>query len=494
MDDYGIYTAADANFFPGVVVQINALRLHGYLGPLAVIDTGLEPWMRDYLRGRGAIIIATDFFRRLRFTDVLSDELVGMRGWSFKAFGITEARLFRCFTYLDADYVPLCDMRRELFDRVRRGEFLCTEDGANTWDERHAEAVGVPPGRYTNVNAGFFSASLDHHGAVIEEWRNLMTRRKPFDLWYGDQGALNAILDKYGVPKVLVGDKADWNQTWLNEELARGDAVVVESRRPPVLRHRDGRRVYGWHGCGWYRYWHCIGIDHYRSDPGEVERFRLECQGKVPQAVLDAFTSMLFLDDDLVVTGHRIGPRPGGPTPLADLYHASYESLTDKGTAHSYVDVYERLLAPLREREGVRVLEIGVWQGGSLLLWDAYFRSARITGVDVDLSRVLPEARHSPRISLVRGDAADAGRLLAADASPLDVVIDDGSHVIDEQLAAFRSLAGRLAPGGLYVIEDVWPIENARRLAREIPGAEVVDRRHVKGRADDVLVVYCVPG
>ena len=78
------------------------------------------------------------------------------------------------------------------------------------------------PGRYTNVNAGFFSAPMDHHGAIVEEWRNLMTRRKPFDLWYGDQGALNAVLDKYDVPKVLVGDKAEWNQTWLNAELAAG--------------------------------------------------------------------------------------------------------------------------------------------------------------------------------------------------------------------------------------------------------------------------------
>lgn len=313
MEEYGIYTAADANFFPGVVVQINALRLHGYSGPLAVIDTGLDPWMRDYLAERHAIIIATDFVKDLRFTDVLSDEPAGMRGWSFKAFGIVQAKLFDCFTFMDADYIPLCDMRRELYERVRGGDFLCTEDGWNTWDESHADAVGVRPGRYLNVNAGFFSASMRHHGAIIEEWRNLMTRRKPFDLWYGDQGALNAVLDKYGVPKVLVGDKADWNQTWENERLAAGDSVVVERLSPPVLRHKGGRRIYGWHGCGWCRYWHCIGIDHYRTDPAEIERMRIDCNGKVPKAVLDVFSAMLFLDDDLVVSDHLIGPRRPAP-------------------------------------------------------------------------------------------------------------------------------------------------------------------------------------
>lgn len=309
LDDYGIYTAADDNFFPGVVVQYHSLRQHGYSGRLAVIDTGLEPWMRDYLTERGVVLISMDFAKRTRFTDVLTDETAGVRGWSFKAFGILHANLFKRFTYIDADYIPLCNLEAMLYPRIERGEFLCTEDGLNTWDERHTDAIGVAPGTYMNVNAGFFSASLEHHGPLLEEWRNLMTRRKPFELWYGDQGALNAILDKYSIPKVLVGDKSDWNQTWLNERLARGPQVVVGSLRPPVLQHEDGRRIYGWHGCGWCRYWHCIGIDHYRKDTAEVEKMRLECSGKVPAAVLEVFRAMLFHGNDLRVAGHLLVPQ-----------------------------------------------------------------------------------------------------------------------------------------------------------------------------------------
>ena len=44
------------------------------------------------------------------------------------------------------------------------------------------------------------------------------------------------------------------------------------------------------------------------------------------------------------------------------------------------------------------------------------------------------------------------------------------------------------------MIEDVWSPENARRLQQELPGSEIVDRRHVKGRFDDILVVYRKPG
>jgi hypothetical protein len=307
-EQYGIYTAADANFFPGVVVQLNSLRRHGYRGKLAVIDTGLEEWMADYLTERGIILVSMEFTRRIRFTDVLTDETAGMRGWSFKAFGILHADLFDRFTFIDADYIPLCNLERELLERIDRGEFLCTEDGLNSWDARHSEAVGVPAGTYVNVNAGFFSASLQHHGQLLEEWRNLMTRRKPFDLWYGDQGALNAILDKYGTPKILVGDKEDWNQTWLNERFAKEGCIEVESLSPPVLRHQDGRRIYGWHGCGWQRYWHGIGIDHYRKDLAEIEKMRRETVEMIPAAVLNVFKSLLFDGTDLRMSGHLLVP------------------------------------------------------------------------------------------------------------------------------------------------------------------------------------------
>jgi hypothetical protein len=491
MEDYGVYTAADANFFPGVVVQLNALRLHGYHGKLAVIDTGLDQWMADYLLERGAIVISMDYAKNLRYTDVLCDETAGMRGWSFKAFGIMHARLFKCFTFCDADYIPLCNPHQELYERISGGEFLSTEDGWNTWNEAHAEATGVRPGTYMNINAGFFSASMEHHGAILEEWRNLMTRRKPFDLWYGDQGALNAVLDKYGVAKGLVGDKCDWNQTWLNEKLAREDLVVVASLSPPVLRHKSGRRIFGWHGCGWYRYWHAIGIDHYRKDDAEIEKMRRECEGKVPNAVLEIFSRLLFRDNDLVVTGHLIGPRRGGPAGLSDLYARSYRDLTDKGTAHSYVALYEGLLAPYRHRE-IMLVEIGVYIGGSLLLWAEYFESATIIGIDADLSRVLPAVLRSAKIRLIEGDATSS-ELIDRAVPAVDVVIDDGSHLVDEQLASFRAILPKLKPAGLYVIEDIWSYENALRLNREIPGSEIIDRRTVKGRYDDILLVYRKP-
>ena len=73
---FGVYTAADCNFFAGVVASINSLRFHGYVGPVAVIDTGLESWMREYLCGYEHVsVLSLEPLRQsVRFTDVISDE------------------------------------------------------------------------------------------------------------------------------------------------------------------------------------------------------------------------------------------------------------------------------------------------------------------------------------------------------------------------------------------------------------------------------------
>ena len=233
---YGIYSVADGNFFPGVVAAINSLRLHGCRAPLAIVDIGLDGWMRHYLEQFGDVKVLDiqPLVGRVRYTDVKSCEEPVMRHWAYKAFAIAHYDLFARFTFIDADFLPLCDLERELSPRIDRGEFVSSADGWNTWGEAHREAIGVEPGTYLNVNAGFFSLDMAVHGAVIREWRDLMTRSRPFDLWYGDQGALNAILDKYCVPKTAL-DPLLWNQTWLNEELAAGDAVVRHGRR---LLHR----------------------------------------------------------------------------------------------------------------------------------------------------------------------------------------------------------------------------------------------------------------
>ncbi|HEX5327835.1 MAG TPA: class I SAM-dependent methyltransferase [Acetobacteraceae bacterium] len=125
---------------------------------------------------------------------------------------------------------------------------------------------------------------------------------------------------------------------------------------------------------------------------------------------------------------------------------------------HSYGATYHELLRGLRYRP-IRLLEIGVLSGDSLLGWRAFLPRATIVGCDI---RPKPHCAHRRIRTYVtdQSSAADLAALAAAE-GPFDVIIDDGSHISDHQITSFYALFDHLRGGGLYVIEDVqtsfWP-------------------------------------
>lgn len=144
---------------------------------------------------------------------------------------------------------------------------------------------------------------------------------------------------------------------------------------------------------------------------------------------------------------------------------------TDKGsTDHNYCPHYEQYLAR-RRHDPLTLLELGVWKGASLRMWREYFPNATITGLDRDaptdnkLARAVDKRsggnvawnpRPASKIVTITGDQNDETTInLAALYGPFDVIIDDASHISSKTIASFRLLWPHLAPGGLYVVEDL---------------------------------------
>lgn len=119
-----------------------------------------------------------------------------------------------------------------------------------------------------------------------------------------------------------------------------------------------------------------------------------------------------------------------------------------------YLPVYERYFGQYRDTP-VRMLEIGISQGGSLEMWRTYFgEHATIYGIDInENSGECVEAPNHARI----GSQADPAFLksVVVEMGAPDIVLDDGSHVSQHQIASFRTLFPLLKDGGLYVIEDL---------------------------------------
>ena len=142
----------------------------------------------------------------------------------------------------------------------------------------------------------------------------------------------------------------------------------------------------------------------------------------------------------------------------ANLKALAYCYDTDKGSCHDYLSVYTTWLRPLRKRP-IRLLEIGIGGydypmagGNSVRVWRTYFPRGRIFAIDLYDKRPHDERR----IKTFRGSQDDPEFLnrVADEIDHIDVIIDDGSHVNRHVITAFETLFPRLAPGGLYFVED----------------------------------------
>lgn len=133
-----------------------------------------------------------------------------------------------------------------------------------------------------------------------------------------------------------------------------------------------------------------------------------------------------------------------------------FSSDTNVHKWHHYFDLYDRYFGKYRDRP-IRMLEIGVFRGGSLRMWKEYFHpDSTIVGIDIDKSCAAHEI--ADRNVFVRiGSQADPNFLAEVNGEfgPFDIILDDGSHKTHHQIISFGALfRDALKDGGCYMVED----------------------------------------
>jgi len=170
-------------------------------------------------------------------------------------------------------------------------------------------------------------------------------------------------------------------------------------------------------------------------------------------------------------------------------------SLTDKDTTHSYLSVYEELLQP-KKYSAKNVLEVGIFNGGSIQLWKDYFPNAIIYGIDIENGErvCLPHLFSDTRVVLYTDTDAYVSDTISQYFSEVsfDIIIDDGSHRLEHMKAFITLYIPLLSKDGIMIIEDIQYIGWINELQSCVPDTmsfEFYDRRNIKDRYDDVLVV-----
>ena len=137
---------------------------------------------------------------------------------------------------------------------------------------------------------------------------------------------------------------------------------------------------------------------------------------------------------------------------------------TDKNTYHTYGFWYDVWFEKIR-KDATDVMEIGVcaFGGGCVLSLASYFPNATIWGIDIDCGPCTDAVKGHPRINLISADAYCPEFTERLDVQ-FDLIIDDGSHEIADQLHLLQLLRPYIKDNGFYVIEDCCTVHWLPRL------------------------------
>lgn len=119
-----------------------------------------------------------------------------------------------------------------------------------------------------------------------------------------------------------------------------------------------------------------------------------------------------------------------------------------------YFEIYEFWFKKYKNKPIV-ILEIGVFQGGSLNMWRSYFgENAQIFGIDIN-----PECKQfeSENTKIFIGSQEDRNFLnhVKTQIPKIDILIDDGGHTMQQQIVTFEELYSHIKDDGLYLCEDL---------------------------------------
>lgn len=149
------------------------------------------------------------------------------------------------------------------------------------------------------------------------------------------------------------------------------------------------------------------------------------------------------------------------------LSRLGFKYMTDKcpQIKHPFTPFYFELLKDKR-KSIKKVLEIGIgyremalrWRpyrtGASLLMWRDFFPNAQIYGIDV-LPSALYNGRRIKSFFCDQTNKEDLLNLIKNTGPDIDLLIDDGSHIKEDQIFTCLTLMPIINKNVVYIVEDV---------------------------------------
>lgn len=116
---------------------------------------------------------------------------------------------------------------------------------------------------------------------------------------------------------------------------------------------------------------------------------------------------------------------------------------SDKGKAHQYCDFYQANIGYPKT-----IVEFGVLNGASLKMWRDAYPGSTVIGLDIETKQPIDG------VYIFKLDATKSNWITNINPG-FDLIVDDASHVVEDQMASFKLWWPFVNKGGCYIIEDI---------------------------------------
>ena len=122
--------------------------------------------------------------------------------------------------------------------------------------------------------------------------------------------------------------------------------------------------------------------------------------------------------------------------------------------AHGYAKFYENYFKNIKNKE-LKIIEIGSFYGNASAALYFYFKNSIIFSADINPDMYIYKSKRIKNFFIDNSSRSSIDNNLVNKNIKFDIVIEDASHMLNDQIISLFMIFKILKPGGLFFIEEI---------------------------------------